>query len=162
MTLDHSQYLVSQIDSLATLVKDHYHQLVLVWGGTWQERTTLLREIAEQKGYAYIPLGLSLSQTLLDRPLRDRPMVLADHVTTLMASDLEVGVALDHIEILFDPSLHTDPMRLLQMHARSRLIIASWPGRYDNNRLTYAEPGHPEYYAQTIHGLVAFSLEVNE
>jgi hypothetical protein len=80
---------------------------------------------------------------------------------TLLASHSEGGIALDHIEILFDPALHTDPLRLLQTHARSRLILASWPGRYDHNRLTYAEPSHAEYFSRTVNGLLTYSLEVN-
>lgn len=162
MPLEHRQYLISQVDPLLELAKDHYYQLVLVWGGTWQERTLFLKEIALHKKYAYITLGLPLSRSLLDRPIRDRPMVLADHVSTMLASCTEGGIAMDHIEILFDPALHTDPLRLLQTHARSHVIIASWPGRYDHNRLIYAEPGHPEHFSQAVTGLLTYSLEVNE
>jgi hypothetical protein len=161
MSPEHSNYLVSQIAPLLDLAKNHYYQLVLITGGTWRERTLLLREIATQNNYAYIALGLPLSRSLLDQPLRDRPMALADHVYTLLASRPEAGIALDHIEVLFDPALHTDPLRLLQTHARSRLILACWPGQYGHNRLTYADPGNPEYYSQTVNGLLTYSLEVD-
>lgn len=161
MSTEHLQYQIAEIESLLDLAKNHYHQLVLLLGGTWRERTLFLKELAEHKGYAYISLGLPISRSLLERPLNERPMVLADHTRTLLNSRSEVGIALDHIEILFDPALHTDPLRLLQTHARSTLIIASWPGRYERTRLIYASPGHPEYYSEAADELLVYSLEVD-
>lgn len=87
-------------------------------------------------------------------------MVLGEYVTTLLAPYPEIGIVIDHIEILFDPALHADPLRLLQMHARSRVVVASWPGRYVHNRLSYAQPGYTDYYSQSVDGLLTFSLEV--
>jgi hypothetical protein len=162
MTPEYIRYQISQMDPLLELARDHYYQMVLVLGKTWQERTLFLKELAGHKGYAYIAFGLPLSRSLLERSLRDRPMVLSDLISTLLASHSEEGIVVDQIEILFDPALHTDPLQLLQMYARSRLLVLSWPGQYEHNRLTFAEPGHPEYYAQTVHGLLNFSLEVNE
>ena len=160
MSSEHQPYLISQIAPLLELAKDHYYQLLLIIGRSWRERTLFLKEIASHYEYAYVALGLPLSRSLLDRSLRDRPMVLADHMSTLIAPHSEGGIAMDQIEILFDPALHTDPLRLLQMHARSRLIVASWPGQYDRNRLTYAGHGHPEYYSHAVNGLLTYSLEV--
>jgi hypothetical protein len=161
MPLEYLNYLTSQIAPLLELAKNQYYQLVLIFGGSWRDRTELLKEIAAQNQLVYITLGLPLSRLLLDQPLRDRPMILADHVSSMLAFQSEGGVALDHIEILFDPALHTDPLHLLQMHARSRLIVASWPGQYDQNYLTYAEPGFTDYYSQPVTGLISYSLEVN-
>ncbi len=160
MTSEHLRFSISQIDPLLEQARDHYYQLVLILGGAWQDRTIFLKEIARCKKYAYLALGLPLSRALLDLPLRDRPIILAEHVSTWLTSLTGDGVAFDHIEILFDPALRTDPLRLLQTHARSRVIVASWPGRYEDDRLTYAEPGYSDYYQQTIRGLLTYSLEV--
>ena len=35
---------------------------------------------------------------------------------------------LDHLEILFDPALEQDPLRLLQGVSRDRTVVAAWPG----------------------------------
>lgn len=160
-SIDH-QYLISPFDPILELARNQYYQLVLVWGGTWQDRTTFFKEIALNKNYVYIAVGLQLSRSLIERSARDRPMVLADYMSTLLVSHSEGGIALDHIEILFEPALHADPLSLLQMFARSRLIIASWPGNYHHQRLTYAELGDPEYYSRTVNDLLTYSLEVTE
>jgi len=52
---------------------------------------------------------------------------------------------LDRLEVLFTPTLQLDVLRLLLDLGRSGRLIAIWPGEYQNTRLTYAMPGHPEY-----------------
>jgi hypothetical protein len=54
-------------------------------------------------------------------------------------------VLLDNIEILFDPSLKQDPLRLLQGLSRNKTIIAAWNGSFVNGYITYAKPDHSEY-----------------
>jgi hypothetical protein len=161
MSTEEFTYHQYQIKKLVETVRNHYYQLVLLMGGNWRERSFLLKEFAKYNNFEYIALSLPLSKSLLERPLQDRPMVLADHLNTLLAHYANSGIALDHIEILFDPALQTDPLRLIQMQARYRVIIASWPGVYDRDRLIYAEPGHPEHYSKTVKRLLTYHFEVN-
>ena len=57
----------------------------------------------------------------------------------------ENTILLDNIEILFDVALKQDPLRLLQGLSRNKTIVVSWNGSIENDFLTYAVPGHPEY-----------------
>ena len=161
MLSNHHQYQISQVDPLIEIAKDHYYKLVMILGGKWQERTSFLKAFAENKNYDYISLGLPLSQAMLNRTPRERPLIVEDYVTTLLSADPASGFLLDHIEILFNPTLFTDPMRLLQSISRSRLIVASWPGMYDGNRFSYAKPSDDEYFSIKIDDLLTFSIEVN-
>jgi hypothetical protein len=52
---------------------------------------------------------------------------------------------LDNIEILFDPVLHHDPLKLLLALSRNRTVAVSWNGVISEDHLGYAEPRHPEY-----------------
>ena len=52
---------------------------------------------------------------------------------------------LDNTEVLFNPVLKQDPLRLLQGLSRDRTIVASWLGDVDGGQLTYAAPEHPEF-----------------
>ena len=160
MDSNHHQYIISQIGPLIELTKDHYYKLVLIHGGIWQDRTSLLKTLAENTIYDYISLGLPLSQAMLDRAPRERPLVVEDYVTTLLSAGSTSGFVLDHLEILFNPTLFTDPIRLLQSISRSRVIVASWPGSYDGNRLTYARPSDDEYFSTKIKDLFTYSIEV--
>jgi len=63
-------------------------------------------------------------------------------------------VLLDNTEILFDPSLHQDPLRLLQGVSRARCVVAAWNGEVQDNHLVYAEIGHAEYQSYQIDDLL--------
>jgi hypothetical protein len=54
-------------------------------------------------------------------------------------------VLLDNLEILFDPALEVEPLRLLQVSSRNRTVVATWNGTWKDGTLIYAEPGHPEF-----------------
>ena len=69
------------------------------------------------------------------------------------------GIALDQIEILFDPELQIDPFRFIRTLSHSQLILLSWPGTCDPSRLIYARPGHPEYRVSPIGDTLIYSLE---
>jgi hypothetical protein len=70
---------------------------------------------------------------------------VADVLTEILDSADQPVVLLDNTEVLFDPELRQDPLRLLQSLARRRVVVASWAGGLDGADLVYAEPGHPEY-----------------
>jgi hypothetical protein len=66
---------------------------------------------------------------------------------------------LDNIEILFDCSLHLNPLDTLKRHAHARRVVAAWPGEFSDGRLTYAALGHPEHQDYGTAGWVPFELE---
>ena len=67
-------------------------------------------------------------------------------------------MTVDNIELLFDRTLKLSPLDLLRRQAQSRRIIAVWPGGMRDNRLTYAETGHPEHQDYAVDGLVPFTV----
>ncbi len=67
-------------------------------------------------------------------------------------------MVLDNLELLFDVELKQDPLRLLQHISRNRNVVAAWNGHVDGGKLTYAEPGHPEYREYKAKELLLVSL----
>ncbi|MDN5362721.1 MAG: hypothetical protein PWP70_1768 [Moorella sp. (in: firmicutes)] len=122
-----------------------YYQLVLLVGPSGSGKTRILQELAGQQGYHYINVNLELSRHLLELSRRQRAL----HTPLLLAAiiqDQRAGIyLLDNMEILFDPALQQDPLRLLQGLARDRTIVAAWNGTLEKGHLIYAIPGHPEY-----------------
>ncbi|MBN2550197.1 MAG: BREX-3 system P-loop-containing protein BrxF [Anaerolineales bacterium] len=158
MQPDRLTFHATQITPLLRTAQGHVEQLVLLCGGSWQERTALLQMVAGSQGMAYTALGLPLAETLLTQPPRQRPLLAEDTVERL-AAEAAAGLALDHIEILFDPELHIDPLRLAQALSRRRTVLLSWPGAYTPPRLTYAQPDHAEYRLYQVSGLLIYTLE---
>lgn len=91
-------------------------------------------------------LNLQLSELLKDIPYKNRARKVFPIVKDIIKNTGHTNVCLDHIEILFDPSLKQDPIKLLQDISRNYILIASWKGKYENQRLFYAQPDHSEYY----------------
>lgn len=131
-----------------------YHRLVFLVGLGSGERSAALATLAGKREWPIVNLGLTFSQRLLDAPSRHRAATAPEILANLFD---EVGgdvLLLDHIEVLFTPELAQDPVRLLQSTSRKRTLVVSWPGVRDGMTLIYADPGHPEYYKQTIPDLV--------
>lgn len=71
-------------------------------------------------------------------------------------------VLIDKLDILFEPSLQTDPLALLQSLSRSKTIIAIWSGSLNDNKLYYAEHGYPEYRSYYVQDFVAIDAQPQE
>ena len=121
-----------------------YYRLVLLVGPAGSGKTGALREIAAGYGVPVVNINLELSGALLELTPKQRilrlPGLLAD-----IADQASSPLLLDNLEMLFDPVLQQDPLRLLQAISRNRIVLAAWNGEMNAGRLVYAEPGHPEY-----------------
>ena len=157
--MDDLNHHLDQLAGLLTTARRHGERLVLITGGNWQQRTELLKSTATAHDLTYLSLGLPLSRVLLDLLPHERPLALEEQVVA-MAGAGPCGLALDHVEILFDPELKTDPVRLVEVLARDRVVLVAWPGEYDGQRMTYAEPAHPEHYSRAVSDIQFYSLEV--
>ena len=126
-----------------------YYRLSLLVGEPRSGKTPTLRAAAERVDCPIMNLNLILAQRLLELTRRQRALrvrrILAEELDKLQ----EETVMMDNIEVLFDPDLAQDPLRLLQDLARNRTIASTWSGTFDGTHLPYAEPGHPEWRRYT-------------
>ena len=95
-----------------------------------------------------INIGQELSAALTrispdDRSLR-ASVCLTDIASKYPAATLE------HIEVLFTPSLRLDALNAILATCRNRKLCVTWPGIIQGNNLTYATPDSPEYYQADI------------
>jgi hypothetical protein len=135
-----------------------YHRLVLMVAKPGSGKTAILQHVHERTNAPLVNINLELSQRLLDLTDRQRILYLPEllaKVVSVSASDI---VLLDNIEILFDPVLKQDPLRLLQKLARNRTIVATWNGHVDDKNLYYASPAHPEYKCYSLQEILLVHL----
>lgn len=126
-----------------------YFRLVLLVGPAGSGKTAALQAVHEYTGTPYVNLNLALSQRLLEHPSKARSLRVRPALDEILASAQGEVVILDNIEILFDPGLKQDPLRLLQLASRNRTVLASWNGDGAGGTLTYASAGHPEFRRYT-------------
>lgn len=140
------------------LAPQQYHRLIILLNPEHQFTVSKIKDIAGKMGLGYVNLGLELSQMLLDLTERQRALKLPQLVEQIANGVEGIPVLLDHVEILFEPVLKQDPLRLLQGLSRNKTILAVWNGQILNGYLTYAVPEHPEYRRYPIRDLNILSL----
>lgn len=133
--------LVEAVTGAASL----YHRLVLVVGPSGSGKTRALAALAAAKGWPRVNVNLQLSEKLLELTQKQRAVRVAGLFEELVRDTASEVVLLDNLELLFEPELAQDPLRLLQTLSRHRVVVASWPGSLEGQALTYAEPSHREY-----------------
>ncbi len=122
-----------------------YYRLVLLAGVPGSGKTATLKAVAQQGGHPYLNVNLELSKRMLELTRTQRSRQVERLLKESIASAPGDVVLLDNLEILFDPALEAEPLRLLQLSSRNRTVVASWNGTFKDGTLSYAEPGHPEY-----------------
>lgn len=92
---------------------------------------------------------LSLGSVLSERLLHVTPVRRTSEVSTIF-KDIVQGYLADlvicsDIDMLFDPTLRLDPLRLLRDTSRLRALVAMWPGSFTSGTLVYATPEHAHH-----------------
>ena len=152
------EHIITKLEEAKTL----YYRLLLVVGPCHSGKTAALQSLKEILSAPMINVNLELSYRLLDLTERQRalrlPRLLSQIVEAAIGNKAPETVLLDNIEILFDPSLKQDPLRLLQGLSRANSVVAAWNGTVRDNRITYAVPGHPEYRHYPIDGFLVVDV----
>jgi len=138
---------IQLLEHAITQASQAYFRLVLLVGVAGTGKSNLLRDVANSKNVPLINLNLELSSKLIDLTPQHRSIRISGLTDELLQEHPQPLVILDNIELLFNPDLKQDPLRLLQGISRNRTILASWNGSFIQRRLTYAAVGHPEYFA---------------
>lgn len=90
-------------------------------------------------------LNLAISERLINVTKGKHPLYI-EEILQDATHNLTRIYCLVHIDILFDPSLQTNSIRLLENLSKRRRLIVMWPGSYRDGKLIYAESEHPEYF----------------
>jgi hypothetical protein len=102
-------------------------------------------ELEERYGWPRLSVGGQLAAALLSEPPSHRPR-LAQHWMEDRLSQMAPGPVLcTEIDLLFHPDLKLDPLMLLRRASRVTRVVATWPGNYVDDVLSYAVPEHAHY-----------------
>ncbi len=140
-----------------------YNRILLIVGKFGSGKTKLLQAISKSYNYPYINLNLILSERLLNLSNLERNVLEFDDIMTdIINKNTSEVVLFDNIEIVFNPELKRNPLQLFRQISRNKTVVISWPGKYENQKLSYAEPHHPEYFEEKVTDLTIHSLSEQE
>ncbi|MGK5093977.1 BREX-3 system P-loop-containing protein BrxF [Deltaproteobacteria bacterium TL4] len=147
-----SEAILEKIRDALQGIEERYHRLILLVGEIGSGKTSILQQVAKERGVKIININLALSTQLLELSSKQRTLLSPKLLAELVEEELDL-VLLDNIEILFDKSLQQDPLRLLQGISRNRTVLAAWNGSVVKEKLIYAQPNHPEYQCYDVNEL---------
>ena len=101
--------------------------------------------LAKTYTWPTIAAGGRLSQDLLNVAPRRRPAMASRLFADLLQKYAPGPVLCQEIDLLFEPTLKLDPLRLFREQSRHTTTAVLWPGSYINGILTYAVPEHAHY-----------------
>jgi len=126
--------------------------------GAEPDRDAVFAATAAQTAAIVHNVGLELSDAMIASA-----NTRVDAATII--ADLAPGdglLLLDRIHILMLPALHVDVIDTLNRVARRRPVCVSWPGRFEQGRLRYADQNHPECLDEDASRALVHDLSNNE
>jgi hypothetical protein len=138
-------HLADQILQKIEETTELYHRLTLLVTNSETSQSWDYHQLAERLGGAYVNINLELSQRMLTLTTRQRALKVAALLDSIIMAVPHDIVLLNHIHLLFEPTLQQDPLRLLQNLSRRKTIVVIWEGELQGPHLVYAAPEHPEY-----------------
>jgi len=132
------------INSIAQ-VGNNFSKLLMLVGPVFSGKTQCLKEVSERINIPYVNIGVELSKKLIELSVKQQVLRVSE-LTAEIVSNIHSDVALvDNIEMLFNPDLKVDPIRLLLNCSRNKTLVVAFSGKQVGNSIIYAEPHHPEY-----------------
>jgi hypothetical protein len=126
-------------------VNRQFHRLLLIAGASERARENIAALLSVKIPSPLININLEVSRQLLELPEKQRPFHLPGILDTIINSITQPTFIFKNIELLFNATLKTDPLRLFMNISRNKTLIVAWNGHSDGEFLFYAAPGHPDY-----------------
>lgn len=96
-------------------------------------------------GWPVLSVGQSLSQSLLSVAPKRRPHMAPRAFTEAVQAYRPGPVLCTNIDLLLEPTLYLDPLRLVKKASRRTTLVVTWPGTFVDDVLAYATPEHAHY-----------------
>lgn len=151
--------MLERLERLIFDIGDINSQLVLLVGPSHSGKTRLLRDLGTRLNVEPLNVGLVMGHRLAATPNNKRGFS-ANELLREIADKHWNGapLLLDNLELLFEPSLHVNPLDIVRRLAHSRRVVAVWPGELRGDRLVYAAMDHPEHRDYGRNGVVVFEI----
>ena len=135
--------LIDHIDAL--LASPPVYPCLLLVHPSISILNTTAQRLVDHYAWAVLSLGTVLSEALLAISARQRPGQVRSAINQAIHHTRPEPILCTDLDLLFEPTLKLDPLRLLRDWSRQTPLVAMWPGQYDGRTLSYAVPEHGHY-----------------
>ncbi|MCG2769388.1 MAG: BREX-3 system P-loop-containing protein BrxF [Anaerolineae bacterium] len=135
--------MIEQIDMLLQRAT-FYHCVLLVHSNVCRLQHHA-QELARAKGWPILSVGRLLAEAILSISPKQRSAEAQRVLRSLLSEAGPGTVVCADIDLLFEPMLRLDPLRLLREASRETDLVVAWPGSYCGSVLAYAVPEHSHY-----------------
>lgn len=136
-------------DAIRAFLSSTTERCLLIVGTEIDQLSEQARVLQQQYAWPQLKVGPELSDMLLTVAPRQRPQRARDGLVALLptcAQDPPAPVLCTHIDLLFEPALKLDPLRLFCYLGKTTPLVVCWPGKYCDAVLSYAAPDHAHYH----------------
>jgi hypothetical protein len=144
-TFDELAETASELRDCVARARDEHFKLVWLVGGSSARRTRVMDALVKSEAGAYLDLGKKLSGALLDVPVHLRAASVHECFAAFLGAESGTLTCLDHLDILFESSLKTNAVELVKNASRHALLVASWPGIFEQGNLVFGPSDHPSH-----------------
>ncbi len=122
-----------------------YHRLCLIICPDIRRLAHAGEQIQRWYRWPTLSVGASLAAALLPVSPGRRSAQAAPLLTSAIEQLVHGPLLCTEIDLLFEPTLQLNPLRLLRDASRQAPLVVLWPGSYRTPRLAYATVEHAHY-----------------
>lgn len=139
------------INALIQQVVGSYHPIIWLVAESAENASAVLARLASHHKVAVVEVGQQVSERLAPLTGPQRRRQVAQILEAIAAPARDLPVFMDHVEVLFEPSLAISVARQMEALSRQcRALVVAWPGRIAGRELYYASSGHPEHQTHAL------------
>jgi hypothetical protein len=151
--------MLTELERLIGEVANLNSKLILLVGPSRSGKTRALRRLGEKFNIQPLNVGLELGRRLAATPSNKRGFAAGELLRDIADNEhAEELLLLDNLELLFEPRLQINPLDLVRKLARSKCVVAVWPGALHGDRLVYADMSHPEHRDYSREGTIVLEI----
>jgi len=134
-----------EINGLLDIIQTQSYDSLILTHQSLRVLSSAVEAIKQRLAYPMLNVGAVLSKELIHVHTGQRGGVAQDLLERMIQTSESGTVLCYGIDLLFEPSLHIDPLMVFRRASRIRRIIFFWPGSFQESTLAYAETGHNHY-----------------
>lgn len=134
-----------EINGILDIIQTHAYDCLILTHPSIRVLTSAVEKVQQRFAYSILNISAGLSKELIHVSPGQRVSATQELVERMIQASESQTIVCFGIDLLFEPSLHIDPLMIFRRASRIKRVIVFWPGSFQESILAYAETGHHHY-----------------